>query len=82
MRSHNQIVSDIGVGPLRLGLAEKGISVADPTVRSWARRNDGQGSIPPEYWQSLVDLGFASLEELAAAEHATRFGAEAEGAAA
>lgn len=76
-RTHSQIVSAIGVGPLRDRLSSVGIDVADATVRSWARRNDGAGSIPPEYWRALADLELATLEELAAAEAASRFGQEA-----
>lgn len=67
-RTHSQIVQDAGVSPLREMLASRGIVVADPTVRSWSRRNDGAGSIPAEYWQPLADLGVTTLEELAAAK--------------
>lgn len=67
-RSHSQIVRDTGVTALREKLATVGIIVSDPTVRSWGRRNDGEGSIPAEYWQALSDLEVATLEELAAAK--------------
>lgn len=66
-RTHSQIVRDAGVTPLREQLGSIGIVVADPTVRSWERR-DG---IPAEYWQPLADLGLATLEELASAKALT-----------
>ncbi len=52
---------------VREKLAALGLDLSDPTVRSWERRN----SIPAEFWQPLADLGFATLEELAAAKSAT-----------
>jgi hypothetical protein len=72
-RTHSQIVSDVGVTPLREKLRERGIDLPDATVRAWPRRDSGAGSIPPEYWQALADLGVSTLEELAAAKAASRF---------
>ena len=67
-RTHSQIIRTEGVSALREKLATVGIEVADPTVRSWERRNDGAGSIPAEYWQAFATLEIATLEELAAAK--------------
>jgi hypothetical protein len=74
MRNHRSIIAGAGgVTPLRKALATLGVVVEDPTVRSWERRGDGEGSIPPEYWPSLVRLGFATLEELSVAAEARKF---------
>lgn len=69
-RTHSQIVTDVGVTPLREKLRERGFDLPDATVRAWPRRDNGAGSIPAEYWQVLDDLGVATLEELAAAKAA------------
>jgi hypothetical protein len=74
MRTHTQIIDDAcGVTAVRKALADHGLELPDETVRSWPKRQDGQGSIPPEYWPSLVALGLATLDELAAAAEARKF---------
>lgn len=73
MRTHSQIIQDVGVTPLREKLRGAGIDLPDATVRAWPRRDQGSGSIPSEYWQALSDLGVTTLEELAAAKAASRF---------
>lgn len=62
-RSFEQIVKDVGEDTLidRLGLKPH-------QPRDWRIRK----SIPPEHWRAMADLGFASLEELAAAAEARR----------
>lgn len=55
MRTHPEIVSDIGVDALAC-LTGKSIH----TVRSWQQRK----RIPAEHWLILVDEGHASAEEL------------------
>ncbi|KQV66610.1 hypothetical protein ASC70_12310 [Caulobacter sp. Root343] len=73
-RSHRQILEDAGgVTPVRRQLASVGIDLPDPTVRSWPLGGEGAGSIPPEYWPSLVQLKIATLEELARAAEARKF---------
>ncbi len=77
MRTHAQIIADAvaaheGVGRLRTALAARGVKVSDPTVRSWERRTQDKGIIPPEYWPTFADLELATLEELAAGAEATR----------
>lgn len=59
MRTHSQIVDDATIDRL---MAVVGPAVTFQTVRSWGLRN----SIPAPYWQTLVDHGLATLEELAA----------------
>lgn len=73
-RSHRQILEDAGgVTPVRRKLAGVGIDLPDATVRSWPGLGDGAGSIPPEYWPSLVQLNLATLDELAHAAEARKF---------
>lgn len=67
MRTHKQIVEANGVPALRRVLADRGIELSDPTVRSWARR----GAIPAPYWAPLVDAKITTLEELSAAVRAS-----------
>ena len=78
MRTHAQIIAQAvaryeGVGPFRAALRERGIEVGDPTVRSWVRRTQEAGIIPPEYWPTLVDLDLATAEELMIGAEAKRF---------
>lgn len=61
MRMHDMIIADAG-GPKEVW-TKLALRMPIHTVRSWAARN----SIPAEYWCSFVSLGFATLEELAAA---------------
>jgi hypothetical protein len=61
MRTHQKIVQDHGAAKLARDLAAAGIEVHQSTPQRWADRN----SIPGEYWQALVDLDVASLDELA-----------------
>lgn len=79
MRTHAQIVHDATVPALRRALADRGLDVPDPTVRSWTRRPDARGSIPATYWNALADAKVATLEELAA--HASNMGTRGEAAA-
>lgn len=74
MRSHSSIIEDAGgVSAVRKALADRGLDLPDETVRSWPKRQHGHGSIPPEYWPSLVSLELATLAELAQAAEARRF---------
>ena len=61
MRTHKQIMSDNTISAIRRALADRGVELSDPTVRSWARR----GAIPAAYWMPLVDAKVATLDELA-----------------
>lgn len=73
-RTHRQIIEDAGgVTPIRHALARFGFALKDATVRSWPAGHDGVGSIPPEYWPSLVDADLATLDELARAAEARKF---------
>ena len=73
-RSHSDIIEDAGgVSAVRKALADRGLDLPDETVRSWPKRQQGHGSIPPEYWPSLVLLEMATLAELADAAEARRF---------
>ena len=65
MRTHSQIVKDAGTDALP---ERASIAVSIHTVRSWRARD----SIPGPYWQSLVDAGLATLDELAAAADVRR----------
>lgn len=58
MRTHKQIISDVGVPRLRdaLGMPDK-----THTIRSWLQRK----RIPAKHWAALSNAGLASLEELA-----------------
>ena len=59
MRDHQQILVDAGSdGALA---AQLGPDVKPFNVRDWRLRN----SIPAERWKRVVDLGFATYEELA-----------------
>lgn len=78
MRTHAQIVHDATVPALRRALADRGLAVPDPTVRSWTRRPDEHGSIPATYWAALAEAKITTLEELAA--HAQTTGARGEAA--
>jgi len=73
-RTHSQIIQEVGVTPLREKLRERGIELPDATVRAWPRRDNGMGSIPAEYWPFLAEMGVTTLEELANAKAASRFG--------
>ena len=74
MRSHAKIIKDVGgISLLRQKLAAVGVSVDDPTVRSWQRRPDAEGSIPAAYWAAFVSANITTLPELAAAAAARRF---------
>lgn len=73
-RTHSQIIHEVGVTPLRERLRERGIELPDATVRAWPRRDNGMGSIPAEYWPFLAEMGVTTLEELANAKAASRFG--------
>ena len=66
MRTHKQIVEQVGVPSLRRILADRGVEMPDPTVRSWARR----GSIPAVYWEPLVEAKVTTFKELAASARA------------
>ena len=77
MRSHQQIVKDYRAASLARDLQSKGVVVHQTTPQRWADRD----SIPGEYWAHLVDLGAATLEELASASAAPT-GAPQTGAAA
>lgn len=79
MRTHSQIVLETGVTKVREALGARGISLTDPTVRSWARRPDASGSIPAPYWNAIVDAGISTLQELAA--HAARAAVKSDRAA-
>lgn len=61
MRSHQEIVKQAGAAKLARQLVERGRSVHQSTPQRWADRN----SVPGEYWVDLVELGAASLDELA-----------------
>lgn len=75
MRTHRQIIDDANgatalaekLHPLLIGRWETAKALAN-TIQAWKRQNDGEGSIPAEYWQALSDLEVATLEELAAAK--------------
>lgn len=87
MRTHADIISQAlakleSVTALRSALKERGIEVSDPTVRSWERRTQEGGLIPPEYWPTLQDMGLATVAELAAGAEAKRFPEIAAGRAA
>lgn len=58
MRSHTDIVRDAGAAKIAL-LTGKPIY----TVRSWQQR----GSIPSEYWATLIEASHATADELIAA---------------
>lgn len=73
-RTHAQIIEDAGgVTPVRQTLADEGFDMPDATVRSWPKRPEGWGSIPPEYWPVFVKLGWSTLEELASAAERRKF---------
>lgn len=81
MRTHRLIIEGAGGATelatklfeaLPTGRWESAKALAN-TVQAWKRQDDGAGSIPPEYWQALADLGVSTLEELAAAKAASRF---------
>lgn len=78
MRTHAQIIREVGVGTIRAKLADRGLRVTDPGVRSWMRRPDADGSIPPAYWSALAEARVATLKELAA--HADSRASRAEAA--
>ncbi len=61
MRSHGDIVRTYGAAGLARDLTAAGRKVHQSTPQRWAERD----SIPGEYWKTLVDLGAASLDELA-----------------
>jgi len=63
-----------GVSAVRQGLKDAGLELPDATVRSWSQRAGGAGSIPPEYWPTFARLGWATLDELAAATETQRLG--------
>jgi hypothetical protein len=73
MRSHSDIVRAHGASKLVTDLRALGIEVHQSTPQRWADRD----SIPGEYWKPLVDLGAASLDELAEAANQKRQGARA-----
>lgn len=66
MRTHQQIIKDHGALRLSRDLAERGIKVHFSTPQRWSERS----SIPGEYWAAIVDMGLATLEELASAADA------------
>lgn len=66
MRSHRQIVQNHGAAALVRDLGAMGVKVSASTPQRWSERN----SIPGEYWNALVDLKAATLEELASAADA------------
>lgn len=73
-RTHSQIMDAAGgIAAVRGSLADLGLDVPYETVRAWMHRQEGAGSIPPEYWPSFVQLNLASLDELAHAAEARRF---------
>jgi hypothetical protein len=66
MRTHSQIIRDAGgPGPIRELLHQHGFDLTDPAVRSWLRRPNPAGSIPPAYWPTLAKARIATLKELA-----------------
>lgn len=76
VRAHSQIVRDAGGATAVAGslfpLMPAGrwgeIKDLANTVQGWVRAD----SVPPEYWPAFVQLGLASLEEMAAAIAAAR----------
>lgn len=71
MRTHSQIIGEDGPHALARKLHVRlggELSTVQSRVRGWAL----QGSIPSEYWPTLVDLGLATLDELSAAQEARK----------
>lgn len=68
MRSHADIIRQHGASALYRDLTAKGVKVHQTTPQRWADRD----SIPGEYWKVMVELGVASLDELATAAAANR----------
>jgi hypothetical protein len=66
MRTHKEIIRKRGASAVARDLANAGVRVHQSTPQRWADRN----SIPGEYWAAIAALGFATLEELAAAADA------------
>lgn len=67
-RHHDVILNEAGgVAAVRRKLAEMRVELPDATVRSWASRR----AIPAQYWSAFDALGFATLDELAAAAAAS-----------
>lgn len=60
MRTHRQIVNDVGAAKL----ADQ-LDVSIYAVRSWVHKR--RKGIPGEYWARIVALRHASFEELATA---------------
>lgn len=63
MRTHSDIVDAIGPTVIATDL-----DMPEPTVRAWK----GRGRIPAEQWATFAGRGWATLEELAAAQPARR----------
>ena len=61
MRTHAQIVREVGASALRRRLEDLGVAIQKTTTQRWADRN----SIPGEYWAAVKDAGAATLDELA-----------------
>lgn len=68
MRTHAEIIRSHGASALVRDLAAREVRVHQSTPQRWVDRD----SIPGEYWQVVVDLGIATLEELAAAAALSR----------
>lgn len=62
MRSHSQIVREYGASALHRALKNVGRDIHPSTPQRWADRN----SIPGSFWADLVQVGAATLSELAA----------------
>lgn len=72
MRTHFEIIKAAG-GPHALASAlHERVGGELPTLQSRVRGWSLQGSIPSEYWPTIVDLRVATLEELAAAHEAKK----------
>lgn len=77
MRTHSKIIKDAN-GPHAVAAAiHERVGGELPTLQSRVRGWSLQGSIPSEYWPTVVDLGFATLDELASAHEARKLPAAA-----
>lgn len=63
MRSHGQIINEVGISK-----TAETLGLQPGTVKQWKRGD----SIPAGYWKALRDHGLATLEELAAAAESRR----------
>jgi len=73
MRTHPQIISDLG-GPLKVaGLVHADIGGDFEVVRKRVHAWNASGSIPGEYWTLLERSGAVSVAELAKAAERRKF---------